>query len=157
MAEANGKPLSSECFYGTIEVEKEIKIGLYEQEINPHYLKLTLNDALEKILGDKKLPINPQKIKQLLSDYLFNPNSDGQMLVELLSGGQKARVQLISMLINDPQILILDEPTNHLDLPSIEELENSMKDYHGAIIYISHDSFFANKMGGETITINSKT
>jgi ATP-binding cassette subfamily F protein 3 len=79
------------------------------------------------------------------------------MLVEQLSGGQKARIQLISMLINDPQILILDEPTNHLDLPSIEELENSMKDYHGAIIYISHDSFFANKMGGETITINSKT
>lgn len=155
MTEANGVPLSSKCFNGTIEVEKEIKIGLYEQEINPHYLKLTLNDALEKILDDKKLPISQQKIKQLLSDYLFNPDSDGQILVERLSGGQKARVQLISMLINDPQILILDEPTNHLDLPSIEELENSMKDYHGAIIYISHDSFFADKMGGETITINS--
>ena len=157
MAESNDEPLASKCFNGTIEVEKEIKIGLYEQEINPCYLKLTLNDALEKILEDKKLPINSQKINQLLSDYLFNPSSDGQMLVEQLSGGQKARIQLISMLINDPQILILDEPTNHLDLPSIEELENSMKDYHGAIIYISHDSFFANKMGGETITINSKT
>lgn len=155
MAVANNQVLASKSFDGAIEVEKEIKIGLYEQEINPKYLKLTLNNALEKILEDKKLPINPQKIKQLLSDYLFNPNSDGQMMVERLSGGQKARVQLISMLVNDPQILILDEPTNHLDLPSIEELENSMRDYHGAIIYISHDSFFANKMGGETITINS--
>jgi ATP-binding cassette, subfamily F, member 3 len=155
MAEANGEPSASQYFGGAIEVEKEIKIGLYEQEINPMYLKLTLNDALEKILRDKNLPISPQKIKQLLSDYLFDPNSDGNMLVERLSGGQKARIQLISMLINDPQILILDEPTNHLDLPSIEEIENSMKDYHGAIIYISHDSFFANKMGGGTITINS--
>ncbi len=59
------------------------------------------------------------------------------------------------MLVDDPQVLILDEPTNHLDLPSIEELENAMKDYHGAIIYISHDSFFAKKMGGETIIINN--
>jgi ATP-binding cassette subfamily F protein 3 len=154
MSQANGTPLASKCFDGIIEVEKQIEIGLYEQEINARYLKLTLNDALEQILEDKKLPINPQKIKQLLSDYLFNPDSDGQMLVERLSGGQKARLQLISMLINDPQILILDEPTNHLDLPSIEEIENSMKDYHGAIIYISHDSFFANKMGGETVNIN---
>ena len=153
MATANNSPLLSKSFDGVIEVEKEIKIGIYEQEINQKYLKLTLNDAIENILEEKNLPINPQKIKQLLGDYLFNPNSDGQMLVERLSGGQKARVQLISMLVNEPQILILDEPTNHLDLPSIEELENAMKDYHGAIIYISHDSFFANKMGGETIEI----
>ena len=88
-----------------------------------------------------------------MSDYLFNPATDGKMTVSRLSGGQKARIQLISMLINDPQILILDEPTNHLDLPSIEELENAMKTYHGAVIYISHDSFFANKMGGETVNV----
>jgi ATP-binding cassette subfamily F protein 3 len=154
MAQVNDIPLASRCFAGTIEVEKEIKIGLYEQEINPRYLNMTLSKALEEILRDKNQPINTQKVKQLLSDYLFNPMSDGQMLVERLSGGQKARVQLISMLIDDPQVLILDEPTNHLDLPSIEELENAMKDYHGAIIYISHDSFFAKKMGGEIVTIN---
>jgi ATPase subunit of ABC transporter with duplicated ATPase domains len=156
MADANNIPLSSKCFAGTIEVEKEIKIGLYEQEINSSYLNMTLNDAIEKILEVKKLPISQQKIKQLLSDYLFNPISDGQMIVERLSGGQKARIQLISMLVNDPQILILDEPTNHLDLPSIEELENALQDYHGAIIYISHDSFFSKKMGGKTITINNQ-
>ena len=75
------------------------------------------------------------------------------MPVELLSGGQKARLQLISMLANDPQILILDEPTNHLDLPSIEELENSLMQYKGAVIYISHDSFFAAKLAGETISL----
>jgi ATPase subunit of ABC transporter with duplicated ATPase domains len=154
MAKAYDEPLASKCFAGDIEVEKEIKIGLYEQEINPRYLPMTLNEAIEQILEDKKLPISQQRVKQLLSDYLFNPISDGQMLVEHLSGGQKARVQLISMLADDPQVLILDEPTNHLDLPSIEELEDSMKDYHGAIIYISHDSLFAEKMGGETITIN---
>jgi len=153
MAIANNQKLDSECFAGEIDVEKEIKIGLYEQEINHNYLDLTLEDALEQILRDKKQPISQQKVKQLMSDYLFNPATDGKMTVSRLSGGQKARIQLISMLINDPQILILDEPTNHLDLPSIEELENAMKTYHGAVIYISHDSFFANKMGGETINI----
>jgi ATP-binding cassette subfamily F protein 3 len=153
VSQANSTELMSECFAGSIEVEKGIKIGLYEQEIHAKYLNLTLTDALEQILRDKELPINSEKIKQLMSDYLFNPASDGKMIVSSLSGGQKARIQLIAMLVNDPQILILDEPTNHLDLPSIEELENAMKTYHGAIIYISHDSFFAKKMGGEVIEV----
>jgi ATPase subunit of ABC transporter with duplicated ATPase domains len=154
MSQVDGTDMPSKCFAGSIETEPAIKVGLYEQEINPKYLAMTLYEAIEAILRDKALPLNDQKIKQLMSDYLFNPMADGQILVDRLSGGQKARLQLISMLVNDPQILILDEPTNHLDLPSIEELENAMKDYHGAIIYISHDSFFAKKMGGETIAIN---
>ena len=154
MAEANGVPLASQCFMGTIEIAKEIKIGLYEQEINPRFLEMTLNQALEQILDEKKQPVSAQKVKQLLSDYLFNPMSDGQMLVSNLSGGQKARIQLIAMLVDDPQVLILDEPTNHLDLPSIEELENAMQTYHGAIIYISHDSYFAKKLAGDTILID---
>jgi ATPase subunit of ABC transporter with duplicated ATPase domains len=58
------------------------------------------------------------------------------------------------MLINKPNLLILDEPTNHLDLPSIEELENALKTYHGAIIYISHDSYFAKNVGGDTLHVN---
>lgn len=153
MAEAKGRPWPSEHFSGKIKVEKEIKIGLYEQEIDSKYLKLTLSGALEQILRDKGLPISMQKIKQLLGDYLFNPATDGDMPVERLSGGQKARVQLIAMLANDPNMLILDEPTNHLDLPSIEELENALIQYHGAIIYVSHDSFFASKLGGETVII----
>ena len=57
------------------------------------------------------------------------------------------------MLINKPNLLILDEPTNHLDLPSIEELENALKPYHGAIIYISHDSYFARNLGGKALKI----
>jgi ATP-binding cassette, subfamily F, member 3 len=154
MATAKAEPLASKCFAGTIEVEKEIKIGMYEQEIDARFLTMTLNQALEQVLREKNQPINEQKVKQLLGDYLFNPISDGQMKVANLSGGQKARIQLIAMLVDNPQVLILDEPTNHLDLPSIEELENAMKTYHGAIIYISHDSFFAKKMGGETVIIN---
>jgi ATP-binding cassette, subfamily F, member 3 len=155
MAQLTGETLTSQCFAGTIETANEMRVGLYEQEINPKYLKLTLNQAIEQILKEKNLPVSSQKVSQLLGDYLFNPMTDGLMPVEKLSGGQKARIQLIAMLVHDPQLLILDEPTNHLDLPSIEELENAMKAYHGAIIYISHDSFFAKKMAGETVMINA--
>lgn len=140
-------------FEGKIKIEPQVGIGLYEQEINPEYLKLTLSQSVERILRDKELPIDGKHVKQLLSNYLFNPMSDGDMPVDKLSGGQKARLQLIAMLAGDPQVLILDEPTNHLDLPSIEELENALVSYRGAVIYISHDSLFASKVGGETIQI----
>jgi len=156
MSQLIGTQLAAKCFSGTIEIEQVIKVGLYEQEINQAYLNLTLYEVIEALLREKQMPISDQKIKQLMGDFLFHPMSDAHIKVRTLSGGQKARIQLIGMLINDPQLLILDEPTNHLDLPSIEELENAMSDYHGAIIYISHDSFFAQKIGGSTILLEDK-
>ena len=87
-----------------------------------------------------------------MSDYLFT-ESDIKTPVHLLSGGQKARFQIIAMLSNNPQLLILDEPTNHLDLPSIEELEIALKKYSGAILYVSHDGYFRKAMGGEVLQI----
>lgn len=145
----------SECtiFSGTIAVERELRFGVYEQEIKPEMLGMTLAQAIEKAFVDKKVAVSDQKVKQQLSDYLFNPATDGDIPLRQLSGGQKARVQLISMLAGDPQVLILDEPTNHLDLPSIEELEDALSKYHGAIIFISHDSYFANNIGGQSLKI----
>ncbi|MEO6513115.1 MAG: ATP-binding cassette domain-containing protein, partial [Candidatus Saccharimonadales bacterium] len=155
MAQVLGKPPISQRSAGHIAAEKDVRLGLYEQEIDSKYLPLTLAHAIEQVFMDKDVPVSDQVVKQMLSNYLFDPVSDGAMLVERLSGGQKARFQLIRMLANQPELLILDEPTNHLDLPSIEELENALGDYHGAVIYISHDSYFASKMGGETVTIGS--
>ncbi len=153
MARVNDQPIPSTVFSGTISTEKELSLGLYEQEIHEKYLPLTLKQAIMESYIEKDVPINDQKIKKLLGEYLFNPAVDGDMLISRLSGGQKARFQLIRMLINDPIILLLDEPTNHLDLPSVEELENALANYHGAVIYISHDSFFAAKLTGETVAI----
>jgi ATP-binding cassette subfamily F protein 3 len=82
---------------------------------------------------------------------LFNPRLDGKQKIVNLSGGQKARFQLIKMLANKPHLLILDEPTNHLDLPSIEELENSLRDFKGGVLFISHDSYFIDQMQGNVI------
>ncbi len=153
MAKVTNTPLTSELLAGTIATEKELQLGQYEQEIDAKYLPMSLRGAIEQSYMERNIPISDQKVKKLLGDYLFNPATDGDTPVSRLSGGQKARFQLIRMLCNDPIILILDEPTNHLDLPSIEELENAMTSYHGAVIYISHDSFFADKLGGDTIQI----
>ncbi len=153
LAKATDSKTASEQYGGHIAIEPAISIGVYEQEIDSKYLDMSLHDAIEQACRDSGLIINEQKIKQFLGDYLFNPATDGEMPISRLSGGQKARFQLIQMLANDPHMLILDEPTNHLDLPSIEELEDALRQYHGAILYISHDSYFVRNLGGETVQI----
>lgn len=140
------------CFAGYIEVDSKTIIGLYEQEVSPALFELTLYDAIESIYLSRGLAINDARVRQLMSDYLFAPSDIGQR-VGSLSGGQKARLQLIAMLANSPNLLILDEPTNHLDLPSIEELEIALGRYQGAILYVSHDSYFQEAIGGTIITI----
>ncbi|HET8709065.1 MAG TPA: ABC-F family ATP-binding cassette domain-containing protein [Candidatus Saccharimonadales bacterium] len=156
MAQASHLPLPCNKFAGHILVERNIRIGRYEQEIDASYFDMTLAGAIEQVFRDKDLPVNSQAVKQQLSNYLFDPIADSGMRVADLSGGQKARFQLISMLANKPELLILDEPTNHLDLPSIEELENALLEYRGAVLYISHDSYFADKLRGEIVLLDRK-
>ncbi len=143
---------SPTVFNGEISLDNHIRIGIYEQEVSPTYFNLSLEDGIERMYLDRNLSITTTKIRSLLSDYLFT-ESDRKTPISRLSGGQKARFQLISMLANNPQLLILDEPTNHLDLPSIEELETALSKYSGAILYVSHDGYFRQAMGGEVLII----
>ena len=113
---------------------------------------MPLGEAIERIYLDRKLDISDTKVRSLMNNYLFT-EGDRNMLVRNLSGGQKARLQIINMLANDPNLIILDEPTSHLDLPSIEELERALTNYHGAMIFISHDNYFRHKLGGEVVEI----
>lgn len=137
---------------GSIEIDSKVRIGVYEQEVSEKYFDLSLEDAIETMHLDRGLSISTTKIRSLLNDYLFT-EGDGKTPLSRLSGGQKARFQLITMLANDPQLLILDEPTNHLDLPSIEELETALGKYTGAIIYVSHDNYFRDKLPAEVLQI----
>jgi ATPase subunit of ABC transporter with duplicated ATPase domains len=143
---------SIQVFKGDINLDSHIRIGIYEQEVDQKYFSLPLEGAIERMYLDRDLPISTTKIRGLLSDYLF-VEGDGKVPLSRLSGGQKARFQLIAMLANDPQLLILDEPTNHLDLPSIEELETALAKYAGAILYVSHDGYFQQALGGEVIKV----
>lgn len=142
-------------FSGDITLDKHIRIGVYEQEVSPTYFDLPLVDAIERMYLDRNLSISTTKIRGLMSDYLFT-EGDGYIPISRLSGGQKARFQVISMLANDPQLLILDEPTNHLDLPSIEELETALTRYSGAVLYVSHDGYFRDAIGGDVVHVGAK-
>lgn len=142
-------------FGGELTLDPQVRVGVYEQEVSSELFDMKLHDAIESIYLSQNLSITETKIRQLMSDYLFL-ESDGQVPVGRLSGGQKARLQIIKMLSNDPQLLILDEPTNHLDLPSIEELEAALEKYTGAILYVSHDNYFRGKIGGEIVQIGKK-
>ena len=147
-----GAAVTPILYSGNLFLDPQVRVGVYEQEIDERYLADPLEVAIEKLYLSRDLPISDTKIRQLLADYLFT-EADRMTPLERLSGGQKARFQIIAMLANDPQLLILDEPTNHLDLPSIEELETALAKYSGAILYVSHDNYFRQEIGGEVVQI----
>jgi len=142
-------------YAGELTLDKQVRVGIYEQEVSDAYFEMPLEEAIERMYLSRDLPISTTKIRSIMSDYLFS-EGDGKTPVKRLSGGQKARFQLIAMLANDPQLLILDEPTNHLDLPSVEELETALGKYSGAIIYVSHDGYFRDKLSGDVLKIGKQ-
>jgi len=141
--------------FGTVEIGTTIHIGYFDQ----HSDDVTLNDNQRVIDYLKNVAELVQTsdgsvitASQMLERFLFEPNQQ-YAPIHKLSGGERRRLFLLRVLMSAPNLLILDEPTNHLDLPSIEELENALKPYHGAIIYISHDSYFARNIGGDSMKI----
>ena len=155
LAAADGRDLPAVCFAGTVEVNPRTTIGVYDQEIAQDLLPLTLGEAIGRAYDAVGRRINDQQLRQLLASYLFDPATDAQTPLDRLSGGQKARFQLIAMLAGDPDLLVLDEPTNHLDLPSIEELEDALERYAGAILYVSHDSYFARNLPADVVELTA--
>ena len=149
-----GAAVTPILYSGNLFLDPQVRVGVYEQEIDERYLADPLEAAIEKLYLSRDLPISETKVRQLLADYLFT-EADRMTPLKRLSGGQKARFQIIAMLANDPQLLILDEPTNHLDLPSIEELETALAKYSGAILYVSHDNYFRREIGGEVVQIGA--
>ncbi len=147
---------NAHLFGGELEIDHHITIGTYEQEVSPTYFDLPLGEAIERMYLDKNLAISDTKAKQLMSDYLFDPIGDARIPLSRLSGGQKARFQVIAMLASEPALLILDEPTNHLDLPSIEELEAALKKFNGAVLYVSHDGYFRQAIGGDVVQVGDR-
>lgn len=149
---AHHEKTQAKIFDGLADVGQKAHVGVYEQEISSELFGKTLHDAIESIYLSRNLSVGETKVRQLMSDYLFTPG-DAAVPVSQLSGGQKARLQLIAMLANNPSLLVLDEPTNHLDLPSIEELEHALKNYTGAILYVSHDTYFRKALAGSIVKV----
>ncbi|MDR0846221.1 MAG: ATP-binding cassette domain-containing protein [Lactobacillales bacterium] len=96
------------------------------------------------------------RIKMILNGFQFPESSWGKAVGDL-SGGEKTRLSFAKILLDSPELLILDEPTNHLDIDTLNWLERYLKNYDGAIIIVSHDRYFLDKVTTSTIEIANKT
>lgn len=138
------QPVSGSIHYGT-----NVQFGYYDQE------QATLhgnNSVLDELWNEWPL-LNEKEVRSVLGQFLFS-GDDVNKHVSTLSGGEKARLALAKLMLEESNTLILDEPTNHLDLDSKEILENALDDFPGTILFVSHDRYFINRIATKVIEIN---
>lgn len=130
---------------GTITIGETVKIGYLKQEDFEFDQNMKIIDYIRQF-GEVVQTINGTiTATHLLEEFLFSKNQQ-YMNIATLSGGEKRRLQLLSILITNPNILLLDEPTNDLDIYTLEILENYLETFKGAVIVISHDRYFLDKI-----------
>ncbi len=111
-------------------------------------------ETLQKFISARDSFNAEVKIKTVLNGMGFK-NSYGQV-IDTMSGGEKTRLKLARLLLEEPDLLILDEPTNHLDIPTLFWLEEYMRSFKGAVIVVSHDRYFLDKLCTRTLEIENK-
>ena len=128
-----------------------VEVGYYDQTQS----KLTpSNTVLDELWNDFKL--TPEvEIRNRLGAFLFS-GDDVKKSVGMLSGGEKARLLLAKLSMENNNFLILDEPTNHLDIDSKEVLENALIDFDGALLFVSHDRYFINRVATHVLELSEK-
>ena len=121
---------------GVVKWGANLNVGYYDQRLDVLNPRHTLMDAIQTGRN-----VSDKSAREVLALMLFR-NDDLPKRVELLSGGEKARVRLAQLLIDRPNVLVLDEPTNHLDIASREALEAALGQFDGTILCVSHDRYF---------------
>lgn len=131
--------------HGTITYGETVSIGYFQQMDSTMDLSLRVIDYIEK--DTPTLEIENQRISaaSLLERFLF-PRSMQYTTLDRLSGGERRRLYLCKVLMEAPNILLLDEPTNDLDLVTLEILEDYLDDFQGAVIVVSHDRYFLDRV-----------
>ncbi|MBO4384330.1 MAG: ATP-binding cassette domain-containing protein [Clostridia bacterium] len=97
--------------------------------------------------------ISHKDIRNALGAFLFR-GDDVEKKVSMLSGGEKARIQLLKLMLTKANLLLLDEPTNHLDIPSREALENALDEYNGTVIAVTHDRYLVNRLADRVVVMD---
>lgn len=134
---------------GTIRLGPSIVLGYYAQEQETLDPKVTPLELVRKLK-----PLTEQQAISFLYGFLFSRH-DTLNAIGNLSGGERSRLQIASLILQGANFLLLDEPTNNLDLASIEELEEALLDFPGAILTISHDRYYLDKLCERIIELDN--
>lgn len=128
-----------------------VEVGYYDQtqsKLTPH------NSVLDELWNDFKL--TPEvEIRNRLGAFLFS-GDDVKKTVGMLSGGERARLLLTKLSMENNNFLILDEPTNHLDIDSKVVLENALIDFDGTLLFVSHDRYFINRVATQVLELSEE-
>ncbi|MGL3993124.1 ABC-F family ATP-binding cassette domain-containing protein [Pediococcus acidilactici] len=136
---------------GTIDIGETVKIGYYTQKMEPIPEDKRVINYIKEI-GQEVVNRDGEKISvtSLLEQFLFPKFMHGS-LIKKLSGGEKRRLYLIKVLMQQPNVLLLDEPTNDLDIATLTVLENYLEHFNGTVLTVSHDRYFLDKVSDQLL------
>lgn len=134
---------------GEVTTGANLKIGYYDQK----QAEFKSNKTILDYLWDQYPTMNEKDIRAVLGRFLF-VQEDVKKIINDLSGGEKARLQLALLMLERNNVLILDEPTNHLDIDSKEMLEQALDNFKGTILFVSHDRYFINQLANKVYDLN---
>ena len=140
--------------FGTITIGKTINIGYFAQEMTDFNKNIKMIDYLKQFGEYVDTTTGRLSASQMLENYLFPPQMQ-QMQISRLSGGEKRRLQLLTVLMKNPNVLFLDEPTNDLDVYTLEILEQYLESFKGAVIVVSHDRYFLDKVADHLLVLEN--
>ena len=136
--------------HDNIKLGTNIKIGYIPQEIRFDNENLTIYEHMRRIFVGSE-----SELRSKLNQFYFTSDNINKK-IKSLSGGEKVRLKLLELILKNANLLILDEPTNHIDIDTREILEESLLNYEGTILFISHDRYFINKIATKIVTIQDK-
>lgn len=134
---------------GEIHIGQNVEISYFHQEQKT----LNLNNTIIDEIWDSNPKLNQPDVRNLLGAFLFY-GEDVFKEINTLSGGERARVAILKLMLSNSNLLLLDEPTNHLDIDSKEVLEEAIENYDGTVFTISHDRYFINKIADKILVLN---
>ena len=137
------------CDSGTVEKGDTVKIGYFSQENQALDEDARVIRYISDIAANVQTAEGSFSASQMLERFLFPPHMHS-VKIGHLSGGEKRRLYLLSILMTAPNVLILDEPTNDLDIETLTVLEDYLDDFNGAVIAVSHDRYFLDRVTRKT-------
>lgn len=137
-------PNTGSFYYGS-----RVSVGYYDQNVNSTVGESTLIESLHNDYPT----MNIGELRNAMALFLFR-GDDVYKLAKDASGGEKARLQLLKLMLSGANMLLLDEPTNHLDITSREALENALSDYDGTMLIVTHDRYLVNKLADRVLYMN---